>query len=179
VATVSGTECEGILDLDGAFRGAKCSCSYFYKNRLRAGPCRHLLALRMQAMEGPPPPQAAPASVDARQPIVLHLPEPIVIAMKQEAKRRGVALSDLAEQAWKIARSRVELAARIDDLSADITGTPYRSSAKVQETLTLTHASERELQRQAARLDATVSQVFAGAWHVAYDVMRLTTSLLS
>jgi len=49
VAKAGDTSCEGILDADGRFTRAKCSCSYFYKNRLRAGPCRHLLALRLFA----------------------------------------------------------------------------------------------------------------------------------
>ncbi len=183
VAKVASTECEGIVDLDGAFRGAKCSCSFFYKNRLRKGPCRHLLALRMQAMEtpAPPPPRSTepPIAIEGGQPLVVHLPEAIVSRMQEEAKKRGVSMSQLADQAWKIAVSRVELVARIEDLTADAGGGPYRGTAKVQQTLTLSQASERELQRHAARLDATVSQVFLGAWHVAYEVMRLTTSLLS
>lgn len=47
VAKVDGTSCEAIFDADGAFSKAKCSCRHFYKFRLRAGPCRHLLALRL------------------------------------------------------------------------------------------------------------------------------------
>jgi hypothetical protein len=90
VAKVASTECEGIVDLDGAFRGAKCSCSFFYKNRLRRGPCRHLLALRMQAMETPaPPPRPTETPADAGQALVVHLPEAIVSRM-QEA--RGLPL---------------------------------------------------------------------------------------
>jgi hypothetical protein len=42
-------ECEAIVDVDGGFTNAKCKCSHFYKFRLRAGPCRHLLALRLHA----------------------------------------------------------------------------------------------------------------------------------
>jgi hypothetical protein len=49
VAKAGETACQGILDPDGRFKRAKCSCSYFYKHRLRAGPCRHLLALRLFA----------------------------------------------------------------------------------------------------------------------------------
>ncbi|MCI0605584.1 SWIM zinc finger domain-containing protein [bacterium] len=47
VAKVEKVTCEGILDSDGAYSRAKCSCSYFFKNRLRGGPCRHLLALQL------------------------------------------------------------------------------------------------------------------------------------
>lgn len=46
-AKVQNTSCEAAFDPDMAFVKAKCTCSYFYKNRLRAGPCRHLLALRL------------------------------------------------------------------------------------------------------------------------------------
>jgi hypothetical protein len=47
VATVQGTHCEALYDLDGQMSRARCSCSYFYRFKLRAGPCRHLLALRI------------------------------------------------------------------------------------------------------------------------------------
>jgi hypothetical protein len=47
VAEADGIACEAIFDADGAFSKAKCGCSHFYKNGLRAGPCRHLLAVRL------------------------------------------------------------------------------------------------------------------------------------
>jgi hypothetical protein len=47
VAKVQGTHCEALYDLDGQMSRARCSCSYFYRFKLRAGPCRHLLALRI------------------------------------------------------------------------------------------------------------------------------------
>lgn len=50
-AKVRGTSCEGIMDSDGMLTRAKCSCSFFYRHRLRAGPCRHLLALRTHVFE--------------------------------------------------------------------------------------------------------------------------------
>jgi hypothetical protein len=50
------TSCEAVVDSDLAFKKAKCTCSFFYKNGLRAGPCRHLVALRLQVLE---PPHAA------------------------------------------------------------------------------------------------------------------------
>jgi hypothetical protein len=42
-----GIECEAVIDGDGAMSRARCSCSHFFRLRLRAGPCRHLLALRL------------------------------------------------------------------------------------------------------------------------------------
>ncbi len=41
------TSSEAVLDADGTIRAAKCTCSFFFKNRLRAGPCRHLVALKL------------------------------------------------------------------------------------------------------------------------------------
>lgn len=49
VAKVQNTSCEAIIDADGQLGKARCTCSFFYKSRLRAGPCRHLLALRLKA----------------------------------------------------------------------------------------------------------------------------------
>jgi hypothetical protein len=46
-AKVRETSCEAVFDADGKMSRARCTCSFFYKNRLRQGPCRHLLALRL------------------------------------------------------------------------------------------------------------------------------------
>lgn len=51
-AKIAGESCEAIVDGDGLMTRAKCSCHHFYKNGLRAGPCRHLLALRLTAHGG-------------------------------------------------------------------------------------------------------------------------------
>jgi hypothetical protein len=181
VARAGGTGCEGIVDLDGAFRGAKCSCSFFYRNRLRAGPCRHLLALRMHATQParpPSPPEQASFGFQPTQ-LLVHLPEVVLLAMQQEADRRGLAIAEIAEHAWRIARTRVQEASRVDELYAEHAAAAYRGGAKQSHVFAFTVASEQEIQRQAARLDATVSQVVAAAWHVAHDVMRFTSSLLS
>ena len=60
-AKVGSTACEGILDADGGFTKAKCSCGFFRQGGLRRGPCRHLLALRLRfnrssEPEASPPP---------------------------------------------------------------------------------------------------------------------------
>ena len=49
VAKVGETSCEAVLDADDAIGRARCTCSHFHRFRLRAGPCRHLLALRLHA----------------------------------------------------------------------------------------------------------------------------------
>lgn len=52
MAKVGTYDCESIFDGDGVMSRASCGCSYFYKYKLKAGPCRHLLALRLQATVG-------------------------------------------------------------------------------------------------------------------------------
>ncbi len=47
VGVVNGTACEVMLNADGGFIKARCTCRYAYKNRLRKGPCRHALALKL------------------------------------------------------------------------------------------------------------------------------------
>jgi len=42
---------EALLDKDGLFKRAKCSCSHFFKGGLKRGPCRHLISLREAAMK--------------------------------------------------------------------------------------------------------------------------------
>jgi hypothetical protein len=53
-AKVGDTSCEALFDPDLMFSRAKCTCSHFFKNKLRAGPCRHLLALRFEAQKATP-----------------------------------------------------------------------------------------------------------------------------
>jgi hypothetical protein len=49
VAKADNTSCEAIFDADGAFTKAKCTCKHFRKFGIRSGPCRHLLALRLDS----------------------------------------------------------------------------------------------------------------------------------
>lgn len=67
VAKVEGTSCEVIFDADLVIKKAKCTCSFFHKSGLRAGPCRHLLAVRMVA-EGQTGPDASAAPPVATPP---------------------------------------------------------------------------------------------------------------
>jgi len=43
-------EVEVGLDPDGVIRKGRCNCSFFYRNKLRQGPCRHILAVRLSKM---------------------------------------------------------------------------------------------------------------------------------
>jgi hypothetical protein len=47
--TVENKKVEGVLDGDDSFIGGKCDCSHHFRFKLRAGPCRHLQALRTAA----------------------------------------------------------------------------------------------------------------------------------
>ena len=45
-----GKPVELFLNADGLIKRGKCACSHHFKSGIRAGPCRHLLALRTLAM---------------------------------------------------------------------------------------------------------------------------------
>lgn len=49
MADVGTYACEAIVDADGVMTRARCGCSHFYQFKLKKGPCRHLLALRLTA----------------------------------------------------------------------------------------------------------------------------------
>jgi len=49
VGRVGDRDAEAVLDGDGKIIRGKCNCSHHFKNKLRAGPCRHLQALRLAA----------------------------------------------------------------------------------------------------------------------------------
>ncbi len=40
---------EALLDPDGRVVRGQCSCSHYFRFKLRAGPCRHMQALRRAA----------------------------------------------------------------------------------------------------------------------------------
>lgn len=52
MAKVGTYECESLFDLDGVQTKARCTCSHFHRFKLKKGPCRHLIALRLQATVG-------------------------------------------------------------------------------------------------------------------------------
>ncbi len=42
-----GSRCEAVFDADGGFSKATCGCDHFRQFRLKKGPCRHLIALKL------------------------------------------------------------------------------------------------------------------------------------
>lgn len=55
VGRVDSKEIEALLDADGKLVRGQCSCSHYFRFKLRAGPCRHMQALRRAAAGGLPP----------------------------------------------------------------------------------------------------------------------------
>ncbi len=47
---VDNQEPEVLIDGDGRIKRGKCKCSHYYQFGLRAGPCRHMIALHRQAV---------------------------------------------------------------------------------------------------------------------------------
>jgi len=110
------TSCEAVVDADLVFKKAKCNCSFFYKNGLRAGPCRHLIALRLKVLEPAPPPdvvarktteppkaQTAPNAMDRsgpRREEVLSLLPDVAAEMRALGSRTDNGLAEIIEQTW-------------------------------------------------------------------------------
>jgi hypothetical protein len=44
-----GREVEIVIDPDGRVTRGQCNCSHYFRFKLRAGPCRHMQALRREA----------------------------------------------------------------------------------------------------------------------------------
>lgn len=124
-----GVSAEAVVDADGAFKKAKCSCSFFYKSRLRAGPCRHLIALKLAVLEGGAPPPApapiiAPAAATpeagakvpsragatrgpARREEVVSFARVVLDDVKVRADAADLGLSEVVEEAWDQAFERI------------------------------------------------------------------------
>ncbi|MCC7384042.1 MAG: SWIM zinc finger family protein [Deltaproteobacteria bacterium] len=51
-AKVAGVSCEAIFDADLGYGKAKCTCKHHHKLGMKAGPCRHLLALKLHLAAG-------------------------------------------------------------------------------------------------------------------------------
>jgi hypothetical protein len=159
------TECEALVDADGVFAGAKCSCSYFYRFKLRAGPCRHLLALRLFAMAKLAPAAAAlpmatlvkaPAAAGAvaTQPLVLQLTAATGEAIALAARASGLPAGAIVERAWRDGRATVATWQRTLNLN----------EPKVAQTFQLDARVVAEIQAEAGRLDVSVSNLFEAVW---------------
>jgi hypothetical protein len=182
VAKSDGTNCEAIFDADLVIKKAKCSCSFFHKSGLRAGPCRHLLALRMVA-EGRTTPEPAAAPVVTPDPPKgasrwssgepFRMPKPIVEEIRKAAARKNTTVSRIIEEAWDIGMPRIQATRSWTSALA----LADASMAKLLSTRTVTDTTEErlalppdviaELGRLATRFRADRSAVIALAWLIA------------
>jgi hypothetical protein len=173
--TKDKTSCEAVVDTDGVFANAKCSCSYFFRFKLRAGPCRHLLALRIAATRAPevelpvatvrklPPEvaaaQAVPAGIGAgpafeRQALALQLTAATADAIAMASRATGIDAAEIVEKAWRDGRKVAGTWQRV----------PTPTAPKTPQTFSLTERTVRELQAEAGRLDVSVSNLFEAVW---------------
>jgi hypothetical protein len=186
MAEVQGTRCEAIFDSDGVFKRAKCGCSHFYKNALRAGPCRHLLAMRLELTmaESPPVPprlegQRSGAAARAkaggkpetkwRRRVEVLLSRAIADEIEKEASGRNVVPSAVVEEAWDLAfeqiqgyRSRKEAEERSGVAHKKVSGT-----GNILLSIDLPGDVIREAELLGGRFGLTLPEVIVFAWRIA------------
>ncbi len=150
IGKVKQTSCEAMIDSDGVISRAKCTCSYFHRMRLRAGPCRHLLALRLHVMA------KAPAPLPVARVIEKAASESLILQVIDPALR--AASDDAIASAWREAREIVRTWREAP---------PAAKGTKSPRTAQLPAAMVAEIQREAARLDVSVSTIVEAAWQIA------------
>lgn len=148
VFNVQGTACEAVVDADLAFKKAKCTCSFFYKNSLRAGPCRHLVALRLQILDAPARPSRAGDAATGRD-------EP---ASGHDGPASGAA----ARRAERGPEPEAERPARSPLIVP-------RSGPRREEVMSLLPHVAREMRAQASRTDKSLADVFQEAWDSVFE----------
>jgi hypothetical protein len=176
VAKVRDTSCEAVLDADGVLSRAKCTCSYFHRFRLRAGPCRHLLALRLHATrrEVAPLPVARvvklPASAAAAsRRHTFQLTATTGAAIMAAARHAGTSTAEVIAQAWRLARPTVvgwRSAAQL----------PAVTAARLAVGLELDEVTASALQAEAARLDVGTSTLLEAIWRLGGDPSSSSSS---
>ena len=188
------TSAEAIVDADGAFKKAKCTCSFFFKSRLRAGPCRHLIALKLAILDTAPPPPPAPAAPvaaavappsasispstpakrgPARREEVVSFTRTVLDDIKAHADATDRGLSEVVEEAWDLAFQRilpVPSWKKALDLCDPVRSKPiqFRSVENPEQLSLLLHLDVlREIALVADQLAASPSAVVNLAWLVA------------
>ena len=186
------TSAEAIVDADGAFKKAKCTCSFFFKSRLRAGPCRHLIALKLAVLDAAPPappvavaapPVPASPSVSsspaptkrgpARREEVVSLTRVVLDEIKAHADATDRGLSEVIEEAWDLAFQRIltvpswKKALELCD-PARARAIQFRSVESPEQLSLLLHLDVlREIALVADQLAASPSAVVNLAWLIA------------
>ena len=188
VFKAADTSAEAIVDADGAFKKAKCTCSFFFKSRLRAGPCRHLIALKLAVLDTAlvPAPAPAPASSSSASPAptaakrgparreeVVSFTRTVLHDIKSEADTSDRGLSEVVEEAWDLAFQRIlpvpswKEALKLCD-PARAKPIQFRSVENPEQLSLLLHLDVlREIALVADQLAASPSAVVNLAWLVA------------
>jgi predicted nucleic acid-binding Zn finger protein len=189
------TSSEAVIDADGAFKGGKCTCSFFYKNKLRSGPCRHLVALKLavlvpRAGEIPAPAAAPPApapaaplpaasapAAKARGPVrreeVISFTKQALAEVRAQADEDDSGISEVVEGAWDDAFPRIQAAGSWKE--AVKLADPKRAEAlagrsvadPAQQTVMLHEEVLREIALVADRFGASPSATVNLAWLIA------------
>ncbi|APR88033.1 hypothetical protein A7982_13382 [Minicystis rosea] len=191
VFDAGNTQAEAVIDNDGVLKDAKCSCSFYFKNRLRAGPCRHVVALRLTLAGSPPPPAPAPivgaqtvgaptnapSKPGARGPVrreeVLSLAKDVSgeVAALADAQDKGI--SDVIEETWDLAFERIQAcqgwkdALKLIDAKRASVIAGRSVMSPVQHTVLLHEEVLREIALVANRFGASPSAVVNLAWLIA------------
>jgi len=182
VFRANDTAAEAIFDDSGAIRKARCNCSFFYKNKLRAGPCRHLVALRLVAIDGLGPnavPPEPPRRSAHRAEEVVSFDKALFAALKGRVTAQK-DISDMVEEAWDLVFAR--LGACRSWKEAWLLAGPERpaslaqgrlmSSNLRQEALWLHADVIHEVHEVAKRLGASPSAVVNLAWIIAQGALK-------
>jgi hypothetical protein len=186
------TSSEAVVDADGAFKSAKCTCSFFFKNRLRAGPCRHLVALKLStglvapaAAAAPPParvhdggPAGSAPSTGAkargavRREEVISLAKDVLNEVRARADDEDKGISEVVEEAWDLAFERLQAckgwkdAVKMADPGRTDLVAGRSVSSPVQQTVMLHEEVIREITLVADRFGASPSATINLAWLV-------------
>ncbi|MFO0592548.1 MAG: SWIM zinc finger family protein [Polyangiaceae bacterium] len=195
VFKVQETSCEVVIDADLAFKKAKCTCSYFHKGGLRAGPCRHLIAFRLKVLTPGAVPEikvepAGPRIGGARASSGANLrPVPAQRAAPPAQK----AAPSPFDRTGKVSPSALTPAPKASPApqapsgqapsgqapSQGKTGLPppkqnvlpimARTGPKREEVLSLLPEVAREMRAEASRGDGGLSEVVVQAWDAAFE----------
>lgn len=190
------TSCEAVVDADLAFKKAKCTCSFFHKNGLRAGPCRHLVALRLQVLDpgvaavssgrqveqapsapASPSPLAVERSGPRREEVMSLLPD-VAREMRALASRADKGLAEVVQEAWDAAFERLLSqkswkAALALAPASRTAGIQHRSVSNPEQQSLFLHVEVlREIEGVARTFGASPSAVVNLAWLVARPAGR-------
>jgi hypothetical protein len=158
---LGASETEAVVDSDGVLANPRCSCSHFFKFRLKKGPCRHLLALRLMAQAELPASTGPVADEPAGRVQTVKLPEKVREELEAQATRLDCGVSALVAAAWELASAQVEAA----DSLAKLPKLGGGSLARL--TIWLADATHSQMGAQALRLDADLSALVQVAWLLA------------